>query len=168
MGLIHDHLVGRICRGCWCAANTKLFSRCQSINSWKPSVHKTMLQKDFKFFLIKYKLCHFSTRGLQHAMLPCPSLSPGVYSDSCPSTQWCHPTISCGHPFLLPSIFPNIKVFSNELVFHIRWPKYWRFTFSINPSSEYSGLTWGHIKILKGKNEWDYIQLYMSTPQIWK
>ena len=43
------------------------------------------------------------------------------------------------HPFLLlPSIFPSIRVFSNESVLHIRWPKYWRF--SINPSKEYSGL----------------------------
>ena len=45
------------------------------------------------------------------------------------------------HPFLLlPSIFPNIRVFSNESVLHIRWPKYWSFTFSISPSSENSGL----------------------------
>ena len=42
--------------------------------------------------------------------------------------------------FLLPSIFPNIRVFSNELVLRIRWPKYWSFSFSISPSSEYSGL----------------------------
>ena len=41
---------------------------------------------------------------------------------------------------LLPSIFPSIRVFSNELVFHIRWPKYWSFRFSISPSNEYSGL----------------------------
>ena len=38
---------------------------------------------------------------------------------------------------LLPSIFPSIKVFSNELVLHIRWPKYWSFSFSISPSNEY-------------------------------
>ena len=44
-------------------------------------------------------------------------------------------------PLLLPhSIFPSIRVFSNELVLHIRWPKYWSFSFSISPSSEYSGL----------------------------
>ena len=46
----------------------------------------------------------------------------------------CHPLI------LLPSIFPSIRVFSNESVLHIRWPKYWSFSFSINPSNEYSGL----------------------------
>ena len=46
----------------------------------------------------------------------------------------CHPLL------LLPSIFPNIRVFSNESVLLIRWPKYWSFSFSISPSSEYSGL----------------------------
>ena len=46
----------------------------------------------------------------------------------------CHPL------FLLPSIFPSIKVFSNELALRIRWPKYWRFSFSISPSNEYSRL----------------------------
>ena len=44
------------------------------------------------------------------------------------------------HPLLLPSIFPSIRVFSIESVLHIRWPKYWRFSFNINPSNEYSGL----------------------------
>ena len=47
---------------------------------------------------------------------------------------FCHPL------FLLPSIFPSIRVFSNESVLRIRWPKYWSFGFSINPSNEYSGL----------------------------
>ena len=46
----------------------------------------------------------------------------------------CHPLL------LLPSIFPSIRVFSNELVLHVRWPKYCSFSFSISPSSEYSGL----------------------------
>ena len=44
------------------------------------------------------------------------------------------------HPLLLPSIFPGIRVFSNVSVLCIRWPKYWSFSFSINPSNEYSGL----------------------------
>ena len=44
------------------------------------------------------------------------------------------------HPLLLPSIFPSIRVFSNESVLHIRWPKYWHFTFNISPSNEHSGL----------------------------
>ena len=48
--------------------------------------------------------------------------------------------VLCCRLLLLPSIFPSIRVFSNELIFHIRWPKYWSFSFSISPSNEYSGL----------------------------
>ena len=48
--------------------------------------------------------------------------------------------ILCRPLLLLPSIFPSISVFSNESVFHIRWPKYWSFSFNISPSNEYSGL----------------------------
>ena len=50
-----------------------------------------------------------------------------------------HPLL-CHFPLLLPSIFPSIRVFSNELALSIRWPKYWSFNFSNNPFSEYSGL----------------------------
>ena len=48
--------------------------------------------------------------------------------------------ILCRPLLLSPSIFPSIRVLSNDLVLHIRWPKYWSFSFSINPSNEYSGL----------------------------
>ena len=47
--------------------------------------------------------------------------------------------ILCHPPLLLPSIFPSIRVFSNESVLRIRWPKYWSFSFSISPFNEYSG-----------------------------
>ena len=80
--------------------------------------------------------------GLQHTRLPCPSPTLGAYSNSCPSSWWCHPTISSSViPFssLLQS-FPSIRVFSNESVLCIRWLKYWSFSFSISPSNEYSGL----------------------------
>ena len=62
-----------------------------------------------------------------------------AYSNLCPLSRWCHPTISSSVvPFLLPSsIFPSIGVFSNEWVLRIRWPQYWSFSFSIN---EYSRL----------------------------
>ena len=61
----------------------------------------------------------------------------------------CHPLL------LLPSIFPSIRVFSNESVLHIRWPKYWGFSFSISPSNEYSGLIsssmdWLHLLAVQG------------------
>ena len=48
--------------------------------------------------------------------------------------------ILCRPVLLLPSIFPSIRVFSNELVLHMRWPKYWSFSFNISPSNEHSGL----------------------------
>ena len=78
--------------------------------------------------------------GLQHARLPCRSLSFGVCSDSCPVSQWCHLTIILCPLLLLPSIFPSIRVFSSESALHIRWPEYWSFSFSISPSKEYSWL----------------------------
>ena len=79
--------------------------------------------------------------GLQHARLPCPSLSPGVCSSSCPMSQWWHPTISSSVvPFSsCPQSLPA-SVISNESVLCIRWPKYWNFSFSISPSNEYPGL----------------------------
>ena len=71
----------------------------------------------------------------------CPSPTPRACSDSCPLSQWCHPTISS---FVVP--FPShLQSFPesgslNEPVFCIRLPKYWSFSFSISPSSEFSGL----------------------------
>ena len=76
--------------------------------------------------------------GLQYTRPPCPSPAPGVYSNSCPLSWWCHPTISSS--VLPPTIFPSIRVFSNESALHIRWQKYRSFSFSISPSNEYSGL----------------------------
>ena len=53
--------------------------------------------------------------------------------------------IFCHHLLLLPSIFPSIRVFSNESALHIRWPKYWSFSFSISSSNAYSGLIYFRI-----------------------
>ena len=79
--------------------------------------------------------------GWQHSRPPCPSPTPGIYPNSCPLSQWCHPTISSCRPLLfLPSIFPSIRVFSNESALCIRWPKYGSFSFTISPSNEYPGL----------------------------
>ena len=72
------------------------------------------------------------------------SPTPGVYSNSCPkSIELVMPSdhlILCCHLLLLPSIFPSIRVFSNESALRIRWPKSWSFSFNISPSSEHSGL----------------------------
>ena len=81
--------------------------------------------------------------GLQHGRLPCPSLCLRVCSSSCPLSH----LILCGPLVLLLSIFSSIRVFSNESVLHIRWPKYWSFSFSISPSNEYSGL-------ISFRNDW--------------
>ena len=77
----------------------------------------------------------------QHARPPYPSPTPGIYANPCPLSQLCHPTISSCRPLLLlPSIFPSIRVFSNESALPIRWPKNWSFSFNISSSSEHSGL----------------------------
>ena len=75
------------------------------------------------------------SHGLQYARLPCPSPSPRACSNACTLSQWGHPTISSS---VVPSMFPSIRIFSNELTLHLRWPKYWSFSLSISPSNEYS------------------------------
>ena len=77
--------------------------------------------------------------GLQHARLPCPSLSPRACLNACLLSWWCHLTISssvvlfssCLQSFPAPGSFPMSQFF------HIRWPQYWSFSFSISPSNEY-------------------------------
>ena len=79
----------------------------------------------------------------QHARPPCPSPSPGVHSKlmSIESVMPSNRLILCRPLLLPPSIFPSIRVFSNESVLlHIRWPMYWSFSFNISPSNEYSEL----------------------------
>ena len=79
--------------------------------------------------------------GLQHARLPCPALSPRVCSNC---VYGVGDAIQPSHPLSSPSPpafnLPRIRVFSNESALRIRWPKYWSFSFSINPSNEHSGL----------------------------
>ena len=79
--------------------------------------------------------------GLHHARLPCPSPTPGACSNSCPLSQWCHPTISSSVVLFSSRLqsFPASGSFPMSQL-HIRWPKYWSFSFSISPSNEYSGL----------------------------
>ena len=86
----------------------------------------------------------------QHARPPCPSPSPGVHSDSRPSSQWCHPAISSSViPFSScpQSLSASIRVFSNESTLHMRWPKYWSFSFSIIPSKE-------HPELISSRMDW--------------
>ena len=79
---------------------------------------------------------------LQHTRPPCPSPTPGVQPDSCPSGRSVMPSnhLLCCPLLLLPPILPSIRVFSNESTLHKRWPKYWSFSFNISPSNEHPGL----------------------------
>ena len=80
--------------------------------------------------------------GLQHTRPPCPSQTPGVYPNSCPLSRWCHPTISSSViPFSSrPQSSPALGSFQISQLIHIRWPKYWSFSFSISPPNEHPGL----------------------------
>ena len=77
----------------------------------------------------------------QRARPPCPSPTPRVHSFiSIESVMPSSHLILCRPLLFLPSIFPNIRVFSNESALSIRWPKYWNFSFNISPSNEHPGL----------------------------
>ena len=78
----------------------------------------------------------------QHARPPCPSPTPGVHSDSRPSSPWCHPAISSWViPFSsCPQSLPSSESFPMDSTLHMRCPKYWSFSFSIIPSEEIPGL----------------------------
>ena len=95
--------------------------------------------------------------GLQHARLPCPSPSPGAWSNSCPWSQWCYATISnpvvpfssCRHSLPASGSFPMSQVLL------IMWLKYWSFSFNISPSSEYSDwisfrIDWFDLLVVQG------------------
>ena len=95
----------------------------------------------------------------QHSRPPCPSPTPGVHSNSCPSSWWCDPSISFSviHLLLLlPPIPPSISVFSNETTLHMRQPKYWSFSFSIRPSNEHPGL-------ISFRMDWLYVLAVQGT-----
>ena len=107
----------------------------------------------FSPFNVSFSCCCFSfsqscptlcnPNGLQHAKLPCPSQSPreSLFKlMSIESVMACNHLILYHPLLLLPSIFPSIMVFSSESALHIRWSKYWSFSFSISASNEYSGL----------------------------
>ena len=93
---------------------------CHQILNWKKGAFTTLE----KFLFLQFSSVHFShsvmsdsvqPHGLQRARLPCPSPTPRVYSNSCPLSQGCH-LIFCHPLLLLPSVFPRIRVFSNESV----------------------------------------------------
>ena len=122
----------------------------------KPTIHLLILQ------ISEYPLWYPTlfqvvvAQSLSRVWLPatpwttrllCPSLSPRVCSNSCALSQWCHSIISSSvAPFSsCPQSFPASGSFPIKLALHIRWPQYWNFSFSINPSNEYSGLIFSRI-----------------------
>ena len=104
--------------------------KCQSVSSVTQSVQS--LSRVQLFVTPWTAACQVSLTVINtQSLLECMSIKSLM-----PSSHLilCHPLL------LLPSIFPNIRVFSKESVLRIRWPKYWSFSFSISPSNEYSGL----------------------------
>ena len=144
--------VGSICS--WNFVLSILISPSLSISLTDTHMHKKL----FGLIMLAYcvVICNSSVQfshsvmsdtswpqGPQHARPPCPSPTPGVHPNPCPSSRWCHPSnhlILCCPLLLLPSIFASIRVFSSESSLHIRWPMYWSFSFNISPSNEHSGL----------------------------
>ena len=99
---------------------------------------RMLLRLLFSCSVVSYSL---QPHGLQHARLTCALPSPGTCWNSCPLSWWCHPTISSSVTPFSPALnLSQHQGFSNESALHIRWPKYWSFSFSISPSDEYSGL----------------------------
>ena len=101
-----------------------------------------------KFFVRCFRSVQFSSvvcdflkpHTLQHTRTPCPSPTPGAHANSRPSSQWCHPAIS---PSVVPfSCLQSLQAseFSSESTLHMRWPKYWSFSFSIISSKEHPGM----------------------------
>ena len=119
---------------------------------WFQSLSSQMCLKFFKItkntFFWSFKICLSSVAqsGLTLCNpidcstpgLPVPSRTPRVYSNPCPSSRGCHPTISFSViPFSSLLHLSQHQVFSSESALHIRWPKYWSFSFNISPSNEH-------------------------------
>ena len=109
-----------------------------SVNN-KFSVNNPCSSVQFSRSVVSYSLW---PHGLQHPRLPCPLATPAAYSNSFPSSPWCHPTISS---LVVPfssnlQSFPASKSFPMSQFFASGSPKYWSFSFSISPSNEYLGL----------------------------
>ena len=107
--------------------------------------HKEGKQSVYRFSSIQFSRSVMSDslrpHEPQHARPPCPSPTPRVHPNPCPLLVMPSSHLILCHPLLLlPSIFPSIRVLSNESALGIRWPKYWSFSFNIRPSNEHPGL----------------------------
>ena len=100
---------------------------------WRPNPHGLSSVQSLSHVWLR-------PHGMQQARPPCPSPTPRVYSNSCPLSQWCHPAISSFViPFSRLQSFPASESFQISHFFSLGGQRYWSFSFSISPSSEYSG-----------------------------
>ena len=145
--LAHDILT------CWGAdpvgtkGGKKFISQCQVILSildmtWpRAKKHTEIHSSGNDQFSSVTQSCPTLCDHMDHARPPCPLPTPRIYPImSIESVMPSNHLILCHPLLLLPSIFPSIRVFSTESALHIRWPKYWSFSFIISPSSEHPGL----------------------------
>ena len=117
-----------------------IFSRPKDfILPWAPDIPRLFFFFFFFFKLYKIVLVLPNIKMNPPQVYVFPVLNPPPSSLRIPSL-WVVPVYQPQASSILPLIFPSIRVFSNELALHIRWPKYWSFSFSISPSNEYSGL----------------------------
>ena len=128
---------GRFTRICW-MTKTRYTTECrvfQFVTKWSKEIMCTSSVKSFScvwLFATPWTTAHQASLSITNSQ----SLLKLM---SIESVVQCNHLIFCW-PLLPTSVFPSIRVFSNESVLHIRWPKYWSFSFSISPSNEYSGL----------------------------
>ena len=116
----------------WFNMNISLISGTELLKSLEFPVSSVQLFTYIQLFVTPWIAAHEASLSITNSwsLLKLMSIEPVMPSNH---------LILC-RPLLLPSIFPTIRVFSNESVLHIRWPKYWSSSFSISPSNEYSGL----------------------------
>ena len=103
---------------------------------------KTNLNEFFSLIQTLNRVQHFETpwTAVHQASLSLTNSQSLLKFTSIQSVMTYNHLVLCFPLLFLPSIFPRIRVFSNESILHTRWPKYWSFSFSISPSNEYSGL----------------------------
>ena len=102
----------------------------------------TFMQSSVQFSSVQLLSCVwlFATPESQHTRLPCPSPTPGVHPNSCPSSRWCHPAILSSHPLLLPPVPPSIRVFSSESALCMSCPNF--SIISSKTTQDWSPLGW--------------------------
>ena len=143
-------------------------------NTWKDVQHHSLFSSVQSLSCVRL----FVNPWIAARQVSLSTPTPGVYSNSCPLSRWCHPAISssppapCHPPLLLPPIPPSIRVFSNESTLLMRWPNYWSFSFSISPSNEHPGLisfriNWLDLLAVKGTLK-SFLQQYSSKASIFR